>query len=100
LIDNKASNRYTVIELNGLDRPGFLYMLSQALVDLKLSIGSAHIATFGERAVTVIFVCDLFGHKIDNENKLKKIREKLMAALLVGKKKPKATKRKVKRVSQ
>ncbi|VAW01702.1 [Protein-PII] uridylyltransferase / [Protein-PII]-UMP uridylyl-removing enzyme, partial [hydrothermal vent metagenome] len=84
LIDNKASNRYTVIELNGLDRPGFLYMLSQALVDLKLSIGSAHIATFGERAVTVFFICDLFGHKVDNENKLKKIKEKLMEALLAG----------------
>ncbi|NOZ66186.1 MAG: [protein-PII] uridylyltransferase [Alphaproteobacteria bacterium] len=84
LIDNKASNRYTVIELNGLDRPGFLYMLSQALVDLKLSIGSAHIATFGERAVTVFFICDLFGHKVHNENKLKKIREKLMEALMAG----------------
>lgn len=84
LIDNKASNRYTVIEVNGLDRPGFLYMLSQALVDLNLSIGSAHIATFGERAVTVFFICDLFGHKVDNDNKLKQIREKLMAALLTG----------------
>ncbi|MCF8473800.1 MAG: [protein-PII] uridylyltransferase [Emcibacter sp.] len=84
LIDNKASNRYTVVELNGLDRPGFLYMLSQALVDLKLSIGSAHIATFGERAVTVFFICDLFGHKIDNEHKLKKIKEKLLEALMVG----------------
>lgn len=86
LIDNKASNRYTVIELNGLDRPGFLYMLSQALVDLKLSIGSAHIATFGERAVTVFFICDLFGHKVHNENKLKQIRKKLMEALAAGNK--------------
>ena len=84
LIDNKASNRYTVIELNGLDRPGFLYFLSQALVELKLSIGSAHIATFGERAVTVFFICDLFGHKVDNENQLKQIKKKLMDALMVG----------------
>jgi len=84
LIDNKASNRYTVIELNGLDRPGFLYMLSQTLVDLKLSIGSAHIATFGERAVTVFFICDLFGHKVHNENKLKQISDKLMEALMAG----------------
>ncbi len=84
LIDNKASNRYTVIELNGLDRPGHLYMLSQALVDLKLSIGSAHIATFGERAITVFFICDLFGHKVDNEIKLKQIRTKLMEALQTG----------------
>ncbi len=85
LIDNKASNRYTVIELNGLDRPGFLYQLSQTLVDLKLSIGSAHIATFGERAVTVLFICDLFGHKVHNENKLKQIRIKLMEALQMEK---------------
>ena len=99
LIDNKASNRYTVIELNGLDRPGFLYVLSQALVDLKLSIGSAHIATFGERAVTVFFVCDLFGHKIHNESKLKKVREKLMKALLLGIKPLEGKKKKVKQAS-
>ena len=99
LIDNKASNRYTVIEVNGLDRPTFLYLLSQALVDLKLSIGSAHIATFGERAVTVFFVCDLFGHKVHNENKLKKIREKLMEALLVGIKPLEKKKKKLKQAS-
>ena len=99
LIDNKASNRYTLIEVNGLDRPTFLYLLSQALVDLKLSIGSAHIATFGERAVTVFFVCDLFGHKVHNENKLKKIREKLMEALLVGIKPLEKKKKKLKQAS-
>ncbi|PCI33811.1 MAG: [protein-PII] uridylyltransferase [Alphaproteobacteria bacterium] len=99
LIDNKASNRYTVIELNGLDRPGFLYLLSQALVDLKLSIGSAHIATFGERAVTVFFICDLFGHKVHNENKLTKIRDKLMEALLAGNKPAEGKNKKIKQVT-
>ncbi len=99
LIDNKASNRYTVIELNGLDRPGFLYMLSQALVDLKLSIASAHIATFGERAVTVFFICDLFGHKVHSENKLKQIRKKLMEALLAGIMPAPEKKKKLKQVS-
>ncbi|PHZ85999.1 [protein-PII] uridylyltransferase [Paremcibacter congregatus] len=97
LIDNMASNRYTVVELNGLDRPGFLHMLSQALVDLKLSIGSAHVATFGERAVTVFFICDLFGHKVHNEAKLQKIREKLMEALLAGTKKTAGKKKTVKK---
>jgi len=96
LIDNKASNRYTIIELNGLDRPGFLYMLSQALVDLKLSIGSAHIATFGERAVTVFFIRDLFGHKVHNPVKLKKIREKLMKSLVSGMEPPIGKQRKTK----
>ena len=99
LIDNKASNRYTVIELNGLDRPGYLYMLSQAMVDLKLSIGSAHVATFGERAVTVFFICDLFGHKVHNENKLKQIREKLMEALTAGFKSTPKKKKKAKQAN-
>jgi len=98
LIDNKASNRYTVIEINGLDRPGFLYLLSQALVDLKLSIGSAHIATFGERAVTVFFICDLFGHKVSNEDKLKKITEKLLATITLNVMSAKQVKKKVKMV--
>ncbi|MBT6033162.1 MAG: ACT domain-containing protein [Kordiimonadaceae bacterium] len=81
LIDNKASNSRTVIELNGRDRIGYLFDLSQVLVDLKLSISSAHIATYGERAITVFFVRDLFGHKITNEEKLKTIEDKLMQTL-------------------
>jgi len=81
LIDNKASNTYTVIEVNGLDRVGYLYDLSRTLVDLKLSIGSAHIATYGERAVTVFFVRDLFGHKVTHEQKLAQIEKALMAVL-------------------
>lgn len=83
LVDNTASNSRTVIEINGWDRIGYLFDLSQVLVDLKISISSAHIATFGERAITVFFVRDLFGHKITNKKILKLIEEKLMQVLLV-----------------
>ncbi|MBT5072523.1 MAG: [protein-PII] uridylyltransferase [Kordiimonadaceae bacterium] len=83
LIDNKASNSRTVIEINGWDRIGYLFDLSQVLVDLKISISSAHIATYGERAITVFFVRDIFGHKVTNEKKLKTIEEKLMNILTV-----------------
>ncbi len=81
LVDNKASNSRTVIELNGRDRIGYLFELSQVLVDLKISINSAHVATYGERAITVFFVRDLFGHKITNDKKLKEIEEKMMKVL-------------------
>ncbi|MCC3862363.1 [protein-PII] uridylyltransferase [Pseudemcibacter aquimaris] len=81
LIDNKASNSRTVIELNGRDRIGYLFELSSVLVDLKISINSAHIATYGERAITVFFVRDIFGHKVTNEKKLEQIKEKLMNVL-------------------
>ena len=81
LIDNSASATYTVIEVNGRDRPGLLHRLTRALADLKLQIASAKISTFGERAVDVFYVKDQFGLKIDDERRLKAIRERLMAVL-------------------
>ena len=51
LIDNKASNRFTVVEVNARDRPALLNRLAYALFDARLMVHSAHIATYGERAV-------------------------------------------------
>lgn len=81
LIDNSASAAYTLIEVNGRDRPGLLFEVTSALTALGLSIGTAKIATYGERVVDVFYVKDVFGHKIDQEAKLKRIRERLLAAL-------------------
>ena len=78
LIDNNASHSHTVIEVNGRDRPGFIYDVTRALFDLKLTISSAHVATFGERAVDTFYVRDLFGHKITHEGRLKAIEERLL----------------------
>ncbi len=65
-VDNELSNLYTVIEVNGLDRMGLLHDLTEALFRLNLNIASAHITTFGERAVDVFYVTDLTGSKIVN----------------------------------
>ena len=80
LVDNSWSNRFTVIEASGLDRPGLLYDLTRAISDLNLNIASAHIVTFGERAVDVFYVTDLVGHKITNANREAAIRRRLRAA--------------------
>ena len=63
-IDNSLSSRQTVIEVSGLDRPGLLYDLTTALGKLNLNIASAHIVTFGEKAVDVSYVTDLTGTKV------------------------------------
>jgi [protein-PII] uridylyltransferase len=81
LIDNNASATHTVIEVNGRDRPGLVYRLTSALTELKLQISSAKISTFGQRAVDVFYVKDMFGLKIDNEQRLKSIRTRLLEAL-------------------
>src|SRR6516225_1402065 len=43
-INNQWSDRYTVIEVSGLDRPGLLYELTTAISKLNLNIASAHVA--------------------------------------------------------
>lgn len=78
LIDNKASSRSTVIEVNAKDRPGLLYDLVYALYRHRISIFSAHIATYGERAVDVFYVRDLVGGKILTPSRLKSIEAKLL----------------------
>ncbi len=64
VLDNAVSNKFTVIEISGLDRPGLLYELTTMLGKLNLNIASAHIATFGEKAVDVFYVTDLTGGKV------------------------------------
>ncbi len=80
LIDNRASNRYTVIEVNARDRPALLAALAYALFQSKATIHSAHIATYGERAVDVFYVTDLIGGKIEATVRLKTLEKRLLEA--------------------
>ena len=81
IVDNALSDRFTVIEVSGLDRPGLLYDLTSALSDLNLDIGSAHVTTFGEKAVDVFYVTDLTSKKITNPAREQAIRERLTSVL-------------------
>jgi [protein-PII] uridylyltransferase len=81
IIDNTLSDALTVLEINGLDRPGLLYDVTREISDLNLDIASAHIATFGEKAVDVFYVTDLTGKKITSTSREGAIRERLMKAL-------------------
>ena len=81
LIDNNASDTFTVIEVNGRDRPGFLHVVTRALTRCSLQIATAHITTYGERAVDVFYVKDLFGLKVMNQDKLKQISQTVEQAI-------------------
>jgi len=78
IINNQWSNRYTVIEISGLDRPGLLYELTATLSKLNLNIASAHVATFGERAVDVFYVTDLMGAKISSPTRNAAVKRALL----------------------
>lgn len=87
IIDNDLSDDFSVIEIECLDRPGLLSQVTRQLADLNLDIGSAHIATFGEKASDSFYVNDLIGHKITSPQRQRKIKEALMT-ILEDKKKP------------
>jgi [protein-PII] uridylyltransferase len=79
--DNDASAIATIIEVQGLDRQGLLYEVTQAIFESKLSISSSIVATYGERAVDVFYVRDGFGHKITHKERLEAIEQRLIQAL-------------------
>jgi [protein-PII] uridylyltransferase len=81
-INNQWSDRYTVIEVSGLDRPGLLYQLTTALSKLNLNIASAHVATFGERARDVFYVTDLLGAQITAPTRQAAIKSALIHLLV------------------
>ncbi len=80
IIDNKASNRFTVIEVTARDRPALLASLAFALFQCKLMVHSAHIATYGERAVDTFYVTDLFGDKVESKTRQGTIERRLIDA--------------------
>ena len=55
-IADRASTRTTVVEVNARDRPALLAGLAAAIHACGHTIHSAHIATYGERAVDVFYL--------------------------------------------
>ena len=78
-IADRASTRTTVVEVNARDRPALLASLAQAIHHCGHRIHSAHIATYGERAVDVFYLSRSDGKKLDEDDK-SCLREALLVA--------------------
>ena len=81
LIDAGASDTAVVIEVSGADRPGLLAELARVLSAHKLSIRSAHVASFGERAVDSFYVVDGRGRKPAVGSRTDALRDALVTIL-------------------
>jgi [protein-PII] uridylyltransferase len=79
-VDNQLSATASVIEINARDRIGLLYDILGALADCQLQVMTAHIATYGKKAVDVFYVKDAFGIKIIHYTKLEQLQQALLAA--------------------
>ena len=81
MVDLDESPTAAVVEVSGADRPGLLADLARAFAIHRLSIRSAHIAGFGERAVDSFYVTDSTGRKPKSGPKLDALRADLETVL-------------------
>jgi [protein-PII] uridylyltransferase len=81
MLDNDASETATVVEASGRDRPGLQAALARTLADAGLSILSAHIDSYGERAVDAFYVVGADGAKVSDARKRNALRAALLAVI-------------------
>jgi len=80
-IDSDGSAASSIVEVSGRDRPGLLADLAEAIAGAGLSIVSAHIDGFGERAADVFYVQTLTGEKLRAPERVSALRAELEAVL-------------------
>jgi [protein-PII] uridylyltransferase len=78
-IAERASTRTTVVEVNARDRPALLAALTAAIHECGDTIHSAHIATYGERAVDVFYLTAPGGSKLSTAE-IDELRARLIEA--------------------
>jgi [protein-PII] uridylyltransferase len=83
VIAEHASTRTTVVEVNALDRVALLAALARAIHECGHQIHSAHIATYGERAVDVFYLTNASGKKLSAEQS-EALRASLLQAAAAG----------------
>jgi [protein-PII] uridylyltransferase len=82
IVDNESSDFFTLIEVFADDRVGLLYKITSTLFELRLDIRIAKIATKVDQIADVFYVRDLEGQKVEDEDRLKEIKEALHYQLI------------------
>lgn len=77
VVDNAASDRATIVEVNAHDRPGLLYDITRRLSALELDIVLTKITTEVDQAADVFYCQDENGRKIVDFNRLEAIEHDL-----------------------
>jgi len=79
-VDNRASQRFTVVDVRGEDRLGLLHDLATALAGARLEIAVAKVATEANRAIDSFYVTR-GGEKLTDPAEVESVRAKLAAAV-------------------
>lgn len=80
-IHEDLSAEYTVIDLAARDRPGLLHEVAEVLAEMKLSIHSAHVGSYGERVFDAFYVTPEAGAPELTKARKETLRARLLAVL-------------------
>ena len=81
-IDNEASDDFTIVEVYTQDRIGVLFAITYRLHQLGISIHLAKISTNVDQVADIFYVTDEWGRKIQDKERLEKIRQELYKSLV------------------
>ncbi len=73
IVDNHSSSFFTIVEVFAYEFPGLLFAVTDKLLELKLDIWVAKIASKVDQVVDVFYVRDFDGQKVDLPEQIKKI---------------------------
>jgi [protein-PII] uridylyltransferase len=73
-IDNETSDGFTIIDVFADDRQGLLYVITNAIFQLGLSVHAARISTRLDQVADVFYVTDQRSKKIEDHAQLERIR--------------------------
>jgi [protein-PII] uridylyltransferase len=81
-IHDEISADYTVVDIAARDRPGLLHEVAEVLAELKLSIHSAHVGSYGERVFDAFYVqSETTGDGHLSKARKEALKDRLMAVL-------------------
>ncbi len=81
IIDNEASDFFTIIEIYAPDCLGLLYQIARSMCDLDLNIHRAFISNKADLSADVFYVTDIAGEKILDPEQQEEIKKALIHAL-------------------
>ena len=81
VVDEEASDFYTIIEVYTWDRPGVLHAITDTLFELGVSIQLAKISTPGAQVADIFYVTDMSGNKLIHPELHESVRERLIECL-------------------
>lgn len=79
-IDQKRSEKETVVEIISQDTPAFLYELAHSLATLQLNVTKIQIRTLHGKAHDTLWLTDVQGQKIVSESQLKTLQWAVLIA--------------------